>query len=202
MLRPPRRFAIHGRMFSGKSTIARLLDEEHGFLWANYTDYGKTIMARALSAMFGRHVSQAEVIRRKNELRPFLIEGLRVYGFDEGNGVDDMLKMLDLSPETEVIFDNVRYLAQYEKLKPYGFRLVRLVISDEEQERRAADAGMHYDELVRLRDEPSEQPVPVQHGEIALYCDGRTPQNILLELFAQDAVATIVEQHGYNALAS
>ncbi len=183
--------ALHGRMFSGKSTVARLLDEQHGYLWANYTDYGKTLAARALTALLGREVTQGEVIRRKNELRPFIIEALRVYGFDEGNGIDTLLKQLDIVPDMPIAFDNVRYDRQYKKLRPYGFRLVRLVISDAEQERRAAKAGMPREKLLALRQEPSEQPLPYYVDEVFVPVDGKTPTEVVAEVLRKADTLTV-----------
>lgn len=189
-LMPPKRLAMHGPMFSGKSTVSGILDATCGFLYANYTDYGKVLCARALSAMLGREVPVAEVRSRKNEprMRDFLIAALRVYGFDEGAGVDTLLKQLDISPAMDVVFDNVRYLPQYEKLRDHGFRLVRLFISDEEQERRAALAGMPVEKLRALRQESSETSLPYQDGEIRITVDGKLPDEVVSEILDDAAL--------------
>lgn len=179
----PLRFALHGPMFSGKSTLARDLRDLCEFTYINYTDYGKAQVAKALSALLGRYVDAEEVIARKNEWRDFIIQSLRIYGFDEANGVDDLLALYAGTP-ANIVFDNVRYLSQYEALKPYGFTLVRLQVSPQEQADRASRAGMRMSQLVRLREESSEQPLPEQLGEIALRAD-RPPFVLLRELMGR-----------------
>ena len=193
------RFALHGRMLSGKSTVARLLTEQHGFIWANYTDFGKSIMARALATILGRSVPLSEVIARKNEWREFIIAGLRVYGFDQGNGVEALIEQLAVTPDTQLVFDNVRYLSQYQKLQPYGFRLVRLEISDNEQEARARRAGMPLDKLRALRSETSERPLPHQRGEIVIYVDGHSPEDIVGSILRYDTVMRMSERFAGRA---
>jgi len=178
------RFALHGPMFSGKSTLAKLLEMEHGFENLDYTDWGKSLVAQALQGMLARRVTHDEVRVRKNEprMREFTIAALRFYGFDEGVGVKEMASTLE--PEQPAVFDNVRYLPQYHALIPYGFTLVRLVINPYEQVLRADRAGMPYEKLVQLRRETSEQPLPEQAGEVRLVVDGRTPRDLVEMLLA------------------
>lgn len=186
------RFAMHGRMFSGKSTLAVLLHDALGFEYLNYTDHGKAHIARALSAMLGRTVTHEEVIERKNEpsMRDFTIAGLRLFGFDRGAGIRELVESY-IDPDdvtTPLVFDNVRYPAQYALLKPYGFTLVRLIMSDREQERRASEAGMPLETLERLRLEESEQPLPPVDGEIVLHVDDKTPERLLGGLLRAAAI--------------
>lgn len=179
------RFALHGPMFSGKTTIAQLLEERHGYTWLNYTDFGKELCAHALSALLGRTVTQAEVVARKNEWRDFIIQALRIYGFDEGAGVDELLER---TGEEHIVFDNVRYQSQWDKLQPHGFTLVRLVISGEEQKRRAGQAGMDLMTFLRVCGDSSECPLTFQDEEVTLYVDGKTPQELAQQLLGLAAL--------------
>lgn len=175
---------MHGRMLAGKSTCADILEGEYGYLWANYTDYGKAIAARGLSAILGRDVPISEVRTRKNEpaMRDFLISTLRLYGFDQGAGIEALAAQFEKVPTMPVVFDNVRYLVQYEKLRAMGFRLVRLVISNAEQERRAKLHGMPIEKLHQLRADASEAPIPQQPDEITIHVDGKLPEAVVEEI--------------------
>lgn len=173
------RFALHGPMFSGKTTLARLLMLDHGYTWLNYTDFGKELCAKALSALLDREVTRQEVIERKNEWRDFIIQALRIYGFDEGNGVDEMLSW---TTDEHIVFDNVRYQSQYDKLKAHGFILVRLVISDHEQMLRANQTEMPVTDFLRLREESSECPLDPQEDEVTLCVDDKTPAELASQL--------------------
>lgn len=171
----PTLLALHGPLKSGKSTLAKALTEQYGFTYVNFTRDIKVRAARALSAAQERYISVEMIERNKEAFRPFLIELARAIGVDEGETVNEVLvEQLGMVTDTwpqRVVFDNVRYVQQMDKLLPYGFRLVRLQLSDYAQEDRARHDGLSADALFELRLDTTEQPLPHYAGEITLNAD-------------------------------
>lgn len=163
--------ALHGPLKSGKSTLAEAL-RQRGFTYVNFTRDIKVRAARALSATSERYVAVETIEQHKEDFRPFLIELARMIGVDEGLTVPEVLDeqlgaVLDYWPQ-RIVFDNVRYAAQMDRLVPYGFRLVRLTLTDWAQEERARRDGMNIDRLFDLREDATEQPLHYYPGELRL----------------------------------
>lgn len=166
------RIALTGPMFSGKTTLANYLQDNHGYVWVNYTDYLKTLAVRALQSI-GLSARVEDILTNKPTYRPFLQELGTVVGYDQGSYVLDCLNeaCAGYPLPDDVVFDNVRFATQYAKLQPLDFRLVRLAIDPATRGSRG---------VVVSDDHYAEQGVPTQPGELVL--DARLPT---VELAAQ-----------------
>lgn len=170
------RLALTGPQLSGKTTLARYLQDNHGYIWVNYTDYLKTLAARALQSI-GITVTVEDILANKPAYRAFLQELGTIVGFDKGNYVLDCLNETcrkagfhgGLLP-SNVVFDNVRFSSQFALLLPCAFRLVRLAVDPATRGSRGTIiAGDHY----------AEQGVPFHLGELTL--DASKPTVELVE---------------------
>ena len=163
------KIALHGGLKSGKSTLAKSL-EERGFQYLNYTDLIKQMLAEALAAI-GVHVTVDEIRANKEKFRQLIIEFAAVVGFNDGFGIDRMLS--EIKPDvTGVVFDNVRFLKQWEILQPEGFVLVRLTTPERIRLARARGEGMPRSEFEGYSAQLTEQPLPPQADEITLNVSG------------------------------
>jgi hypothetical protein len=196
------RLALHGGLFSGKSSLATEL-VARGFALVNYTDYLKELYARSLRAV-GIDITKAEVIRNKEQERPHIISfGTRI-GFDKGNFVeealedgcewayDDSLEDGDDGLPTDIVFDNVRFDTQMEKLLKYGFRLVRVNTPLGVRSARAAIKGLTMEQFMQRTSDPSEAPLSYFPGEISLSVDGEVDK-IMQDLTAKLGMAQLTE---------
>lgn len=180
------KLALHGARFSGKSTLARAL-EARGWQWLNYTDLIKEMLCEALAAI-GITLTVEQIHENKEFYRNLIIEFATVAGFDDGFGVDRMLA--SIRPDAEgVVFDNVRFLPQWEMLEKEGFTLVRLTTQDHFREARGRAVGVTRDELRLAALRSTETPLPEQPGEIRLHQVGAIEDvlNDLTALLAEKA---------------
>ena len=170
------RIALHGPMYSGKTTLSRQLVAAHGFVLVNYTDYLKELAARALTHL-GQYTSVEQIKADKTRFRSFLQDLGTLLGFDSGGFVEECLfeqaAVVWTGPQEaalpgNIVFDNVRTPAQFAILQRFGFRLVRLFLPTDEQVHRALEAGVAIPELVRVGQHSIETPLPPQAGELTL----------------------------------
>jgi hypothetical protein len=89
-----------------------------------------------------------------------------VVGFDKGAFVEELVA--SAGDAEHIVFDNVRFLSQWERLVPLGFTLVHLAITPMEQEIRARDAGLSAAELGKALSHPAEVGFPLPEGTISL----------------------------------
>lgn len=165
------RLALSGGLYSGKSTLARKLVNDCGFTLVNYTDILKGFAAVALQSI-GVNVSTADIKADKEKYRRFIIEVGTLLGFDAGYGIDDLVQLLDAQARTRVVFDCVRFGAQFELLRRAGFRLVRVETPYNARIERAAEAGVSFDAFAAKMADPSEQPLPHYPGEVSISVEG------------------------------
>jgi hypothetical protein len=158
-----RRVAVRGVLFSGKTTTAEAL-EARGFHFISFTDSLKAMAAHALSA------SVADILADKEHYRPFLQQLGHLAGFDEGLTIPALLheQFERHGHDADYVFDNVRFLAQWDILKRYDFTLVQLALSPMEQEQRATLKGMSHQALGRAMADTAEVLFPAQPGELIL----------------------------------
>lgn len=129
-------FALHGPAYAGKTTLAKAL-EEKGYLLINFTDSLKEIAVRSLHEA-DHYTSVEEINKDKDKYRAFLIELGHVIGFDSKEMfIDDALLPWESKGRPSCVFDNVRTLAQAVYLQSRGFKIVELVLTPAEQEKRA-----------------------------------------------------------------
>lgn len=163
-----RRVALRGPIFAGKTTTAEAL-EHRGFHVINFTDSLKATAAAALSAV-GEPTSVQDIKADKERYRGFLQHLGTLIGFDVGATIPAVLaEAFDrYGPDADYVFDNVRFLGQWEQLRYAGFRLVQLTLAPLEQEQRASARGMSHQALGRAMSHPAEVGFPVQPGELLL----------------------------------
>jgi len=132
----PIRIALTGPMHSGKTTLAKYLEDTEKFALCNYTDTLKKLLVIMLNeidyaqlANLPRELTVADVKANKAKYRPMLQELGTLLGFDNGGYVDVVTRVLKTSG-MPAVFDNVRFASQLEMLKPRGFKLVRFVDSN------------------------------------------------------------------------
>lgn len=129
------RIALCGPAHVGKSTLCQYLWEEQGWNWIRYNDILKDWACKAInmySSGYRNNINVADILEDKEKYRVLLQLLGDVWGFNEGNGVDEAIADWKhrMRPDRHVIFDNVRFQAQYDRLKEHGFVLVQLVRSD------------------------------------------------------------------------
>lgn len=195
------RLALHGGLFSGKSTLAKELTARE-FTLVNYTDYLKELYARSLRAV-GIDITKEQVIQNKEQERPHIISfGTRI-GFDQGNYVEEALDEEATDPGQlcssdgdglypDIVFDNVRFPAQVEKLLNYGFRLVRVNTPVAIRQERALAKGITQAQFLQRMSDPSEDPLPYFPGEVSLSVDGDIDK-ILQDLTTKLGMAQLTE---------
>lgn len=180
---PPMRIALRGPAYAGKSTLAAYLRDHYGFAYVNYTDHLKHLACRALGSV-GYLVDIQEMRAKKGQYRAFLQDLGELLDFDHGYGIDEVLA--DLHEGEDAVFDNVRFLSQWERLKPHGFQLVSLAIDPLAQEARAATHGVSRAALGRVLAHPAELGFPIQDHETIVDA----------ELPTADIAARLVENLG------
>lgn len=147
---------------AGKTTLARYLEKEHGFYFIDYTGALKDRLAAGLTTALGRYISREDIERDKHRYRKPLQWLGDEFGYNEGEGIEDLLEKWeqDGSPEN-VVFDCIRFEEQWEVLEGSGldFVLVGLQIPKEVQKERAHAKGISGDELAEVLSHKSETPV-------------------------------------------
>lgn len=163
-----RRVAVRGPLFSGKTTTAEAL-ESLGFHLVSSTDSLKAMVAETLSR-YGTPTSVTDIKADKERYRIFLQQFGDHIHFNEGRTYPFLMAEAfeRWGEDADYVFDNVRFLAQWQALQPYGFQLVLLNLSPMDQELRAAQKGMSREALGRAMDHPGEVCFPVQPGELVL----------------------------------
>lgn len=168
------RIALVGASLSGKSTLADYLRDEHGWTKLDYTGLLKEKAAGALTAA-GLRTSVADILSDKKRFRPFLNELGTALGFDTGFGVDVMLsRWAALGMPGPVIWDNVRFEAQAERLRQLGFVMVGLSTARRVCWERAEKLGISYEEF-SAQEAWDEENLP--EPEIILDGDWSTEKN-------------------------
>lgn len=178
------RLALHGYQFGGKSELAKAL-EELGFGYVNYTQLLKKYALLALAALGIDATLDDLEGPEKEKYRNFVIETGTVIGFDQGFGIDEsVIPAIQASGIEAVVFDNVRFPAQMDKLLPHGFRLVRIVTPLETRLERAVAKGYTRAGYLKALEKITETPLPEYPGEIQIVVDGPM-EDVLKDLFTK-----------------
>lgn len=164
--------AITGGLFTGKTTLAEYLRDEHGFKYISYTDMLKTFAQEALHAV-GLDVSIAEMKANKEKYRAFIIALGHLIDFDNGYGLEELADTIRAhAPHDNIVLDNVRFEAQMDILERHGFRMLRVVTPIQERRRRARAVGLGLAEFNKRVADPTEQPLVYRPGEIQVMGNG------------------------------
>lgn len=156
--------ALRGPALSGKTTLANYLGKHCGFVVVRYNDILKQKAAQALTRV-GRKTTLNDIRHDKETYRSFLQELGSLLHFDEGAFIDEALTKYE-GTETSIVFDNVRFLAQWERLKEWRFTLVSLQLPSFAQEERAVSLGASLSHFGAAMRHPAELGFPPQPGEI------------------------------------
>jgi hypothetical protein len=173
-------FALTGGIYSGKTTLARYLQEYHGYYLINFTDVLKRRAVCALTAC-GVPVTLEDILSKKSLYRGLLQELGGVIGFnDDPRFVDEACEgWVRAGCPDDVVFDNVRTPEQWDILRGIGFTLVEIEISLEEQVQRAECAGVSRPALVKVMEHQIEG-VLSGLGDITLRGDARSMYRALV----------------------
>jgi hypothetical protein len=139
------RIALTGPMYSGKTTLAEHMRDNHGWFRIGYNDIIKERLAYELSVLEGRVITVDDIIADKKKYRTALQKLGDALGFNEGNGVLLAMRRWERDRKSynqPVIFDNVRFPGQFERLKEYGFVLVKLEVDTYACRDRATQVGV------------------------------------------------------------
>jgi hypothetical protein len=151
--------------------------EARGFGYINYTQLLKRLSVNALRAIGIDAKLEDLEGKDKEKYRKFIIETGTVRGFDQGWGIDEIvLPQLETTGVRDVVFDNVRFPAQFEKLQGAGFRLVRITTPGDVRVERAKAKGLTAEQFFAKLLDPTEQELPRYPGEIELVVDGDMDQ--------------------------
>jgi dephospho-CoA kinase len=115
------RIALSGKIASGKTALAHYVVETYGFT--------------QLSLAFRLKQLATELFQQQGKNRALLQAlGERMRQIDEHVWIRYVVKQIP--PDKNVIISDVRYKNEADTLRELGFKLIRLVITPEEQERR------------------------------------------------------------------
>lgn len=168
----PMRLAISGGLFSGKTTLAEFLHDEHGFRYFSYTDMLKGYVSKML-AVVGFDVSVEAMKADKEKYRQLIIAVGHVIDFDHGFGLEELAQLVEKeAPNDHVVVDNMRFDTQMDILDRHGFRMLRVVTPIQERKRRARAFGLTPEEFVKRMADPTEAPLAYRPGEISVMGNG------------------------------
>lgn len=126
------KFAIIGKMGSGKSTCANYLKDIHNF---EIHSFGGPVKKYAL-----------EIFNEKNKNRKLIQDfAQKIKEIDNDVWVKYLLDKADLTKN--IIVDDLRFPNEYKALKDNGFKIIKLTISEELQEKRLIET---YPENYRI----------------------------------------------------
>lgn len=109
------RIAICGRICSGKSTLARYLEREHGFTILSFASTPK----RYASEIFGMEHKDRRLIQD-------FCEKLRE--IDRDVWIRHLEKELLLNMDKNIVIDDLRFPNEYDLLRRYNFHIIKLDI--------------------------------------------------------------------------
>jgi adenylate kinase family enzyme len=113
------RIAFSGKISSGKTTAAKVLVDNYGFVRHSFADELKKHVA------WRKRVDLQYLLDHKEEFRDTLQEvGHKMRDKDENFWVSRLVK--NLPEDVNVVCDDLRYLNEAERLKQLGFYLVRI----------------------------------------------------------------------------
>lgn len=158
---------------SGKSTLARYLESEHGFIRA---DHSRTLVQSYVdwyNKEFGDRNTVEHVYLNKEEYRQELQRHSLAVGFsDPGRAVywtkQTLKEWLRYKPERNVVFDSFRGEQQAQVMRDLGFMVVQLKITEEEREYRAIQLGRDYGQVKASMEAHPELEKGIAHPNLTI----------------------------------
>jgi len=171
---------------SGKSTLARYLKDEYGFILANHSltlvhsfveDWNRT------GHLLPGPITIEEVYRDKEIWRPLLQEWGFAAGFNDPNRATHWIKQT-LSewlrnPERDVVFEPARGELQAQILKEMGFEGVQIEISDRMRCQRASLLGRRCEDVIRAMNREPELERGIKQPDLRLKMTVDVPIELL-----------------------
>lgn len=122
--------ALIGKMGSGKTTIARLLESEFGYTPLHFATPIKEVAQLIWADVNRDHLQKL---------------GVAVRDIDENAWANVLLRKVDNS-DSRIVVDDCRFPNEYQSLKERGFRIVRIIADRNERVRRLTQIGRLQDE--------------------------------------------------------
>lgn len=175
------RFAISSTgPLSGKSTLAKYLRDNHGFLLA---DHGLSVVKSYVewyNNEFAERNTVEHVYLNKEEYRQELQRHGYEVGFNDPDKSEQWVRFT-LSAWLEdtfrdVVFDSIRGDGQAQVLKDMGFTLAQLEISESVRKYRAQELGRDYDALLAAMEAAPELERGIERPDIIIR--GESPVDI------------------------
>lgn len=184
----PRKFALTSTgPMSGKSTLARHLESEYGFMRA---DHSRTLVAAFVedwndSKPLSGPITVEEVYRDKETWRPLLQEFGYLIGFNAPEKarywmertLHDWYREKSIGRERDVVFDSFRGETQAEVMRGLGFELVQIEISDTARCIRAGLLGKNCKDVLNAMRARPELEHGIARPDIIL--NGELPVDVL-----------------------
>ena len=145
----PLRLAIAGRMGSGKTSIARLLMAEHGFVRLAFADELRAMLEPA----YGKLDKAASYSLQRGELsgRELLqIYGAALRSIDPQVLIRAVGRRAEELPGCRLVIDDVRMPAEAEWLRSNGWFLIQLDADPSARRRRVGDAWSGEDDATEV----------------------------------------------------
>lgn len=175
---------------SGKSTLARHLEQEYGFVRA---DHSRSIVEsfvkdwNATEPLLSGPITVEEVYRDKETWRPLLQEWGFIAGFNDprkaGRWVKYTLSEWLRTPDRDVVFDSLRGETQAQVLREMGFTLVQLSIPSNERCRRAMALDKNCEDIRHAMRMHPELEEGIDHPDIRLIA--LVPVDVLARMLLQ-----------------
>jgi|SRR5229473_3745300 len=174
---------------SGKTTLAKYLEAEHGFIRA---DHSRTLVEWFVQTWNDPlpHIAQItveQVYQDKETYRPLLQQYGDMIGFnDPGRAAHWILRTINRTislDERGVVFDSFRGEKQAQVLRDLGFTLVQLEISETERKYRAGLMGKDYFTILAAMEARPDLELGIDNPDIRL--DGSIPLQIQVQILFQ-----------------
>lgn len=137
---------------SGKSTLARYLAEEHGYVLACHVCTLVGAFVKYANEGNSDQITSSEVFEKKEQYRQALQDFSLQVGFSDpssaGHWTELTLAEWHEDESRPVVFDSFRGEVQGDYMQRIGFVRVQLHISEDERKRRAAAMGKDYGDVL------------------------------------------------------
>lgn len=158
------RIALCGKMGSGKSTIADLLNDEFDFVTISF-GYGVKKIAKDLFNMKNKNRNLLQTLAEK------------IKEIDSDIWIKYALK--DIDNIKNIVIDDLRFPNELEYLKKHGFTIIRINISREEQIKRLKNKYKNYDDHINGDNHCSESFIEKFNVDYEFNSDDKLYKNIL-----------------------
>lgn len=181
--------------YSGKTTLAKHLEREYGFLVASHSRSLVELYVADWNRVDPNHrLTVEQVYTDKERHRPTLQAFGYTIGFNDPHKAEQWvrytLREWLQTPQQDVVFDPARGEVQAQVLQDMGFKIVQLEISDDERCRRASLLGKDCSAVMLAINQRPELERGVKHPDISLNAE------LPVEVLGRILVQTPEDTHG------